>query len=570
MIAKVWARLVPPQSETLSGRSLLILAALALALFLPGQIGVPAIDRDEARFAQATKQMLETGDFIDIRLGEDPRYLQPVGIYWLQSITALVFGGTEAPIFAFRLPSLLAMIGAVLLTAWLGTQIVGPPVGFAAGLLLSMSLLVSVESHFAKTDSTLLLCILTAQVALYNVIRLARGGSVRFIGWPLVFWIAVGLAILVKGPIPLLVLSLTCAAYALWSRSVGFLLALSAHFGLPIVVAIVAPWLVAIYFATDGYFYQVAIGHSFGGKIAGAHDKHSGPFGYHLGLFALTFFPGVLAAGLGASLAFVMRADWRVRFLVCWIVPTYVMFESVGTKLPHYPLPTFPAIAILAAWGISRAPELLEQLPARIAHGVAAVLFLVGGLAVAAVPAVGQNEFYDQIFSSAWVAAALGVVLLLAGGWFILRPQFPRLLAVFVAVFLVYGTTFQFIIPSIDRMWVSDRAADDIAALGGCERIRVGTAGYREPSNLFQFGTDTYLATTGAKAAQFLAEAEGCTLMMVDKSEEDGFLSQAQLRGLDLRIVGQRSGKNYVDGADLELTYYVQAQSLIVPAGAPQ
>ncbi|MCE3256742.1 MAG: glycosyl transferase, family 39 [Nitrobacter vulgaris] len=67
------------------GRSVLFLAIVGLLFFLPGFFNIPPIDRDEARFAQATKQMVETGDFVDIRFQDEVRYKKPVGIYWLQA-----------------------------------------------------------------------------------------------------------------------------------------------------------------------------------------------------------------------------------------------------------------------------------------------------------------------------------------------------------------------------------------------------------------------------------------------------------------------------------------------------
>jgi len=71
---------------------LALLAVLCLALLLPGIDAVPPVDRDESRFAQAARQMLESGDFIDIRFRDEPRHNKPVGIYWLQSAAAAIFG----------------------------------------------------------------------------------------------------------------------------------------------------------------------------------------------------------------------------------------------------------------------------------------------------------------------------------------------------------------------------------------------------------------------------------------------------------------------------------------------
>ncbi|MEA2795705.1 MAG: hypothetical protein QOI87_3085, partial [Bradyrhizobium sp.] len=104
-------------------RAVAFLTICGLLLFLPGFFNIPPIDRDEARFAQATKQMVESGDFVDIRFQDDVRYKKPVGIYWLQSAaveTASKLGLPRAQlrIWLYRIPSLIGAIGAVLLTYW--------------------------------------------------------------------------------------------------------------------------------------------------------------------------------------------------------------------------------------------------------------------------------------------------------------------------------------------------------------------------------------------------------------------------------------------------------------------
>ena len=66
-------------------RAIAVLVVAALLAFLPGFFQIPPLDRDEARFAQATKQMLETGEYVDIRFQDEVRYKKPVGIYWLQA-----------------------------------------------------------------------------------------------------------------------------------------------------------------------------------------------------------------------------------------------------------------------------------------------------------------------------------------------------------------------------------------------------------------------------------------------------------------------------------------------------
>src|SRR3954447_25726156 len=104
-------------------RAVAFLILCGLLLFLPGFFNIPAIDRDEARFAQATKQMVESSDFVDIRFQDDVRYKKPVGIYWLQSAvletaSALGLPRAQLRIWIYRIPSLIGAVGAVLLTYW--------------------------------------------------------------------------------------------------------------------------------------------------------------------------------------------------------------------------------------------------------------------------------------------------------------------------------------------------------------------------------------------------------------------------------------------------------------------
>src|SRR5690348_13559425 len=101
-------------------KPLAVLLLICVLVWLPGFFTLPPLDRDESRFAQASKQMLETGDFIDISLGGVPRYEKPVGIYWLQAVSTAAFGsGTRNHIWTYRIPSLLGALAAVAATFFL-------------------------------------------------------------------------------------------------------------------------------------------------------------------------------------------------------------------------------------------------------------------------------------------------------------------------------------------------------------------------------------------------------------------------------------------------------------------
>src|SRR5712675_706126 len=152
-------------------RAIAFLTLCGLLLFLPGFFNIPPVDRDEARFAQATKQMIETADFVDIRFQDDVRYKKPVGIYWLQSAVVesaskLGLPRAQVRIWLYRVPSLIGAIGAVLLTYWTALAFLTRRSAFLAGLMIATCLLLNIEARLAKTDAFLLLCCTAAMAVM--------------------------------------------------------------------------------------------------------------------------------------------------------------------------------------------------------------------------------------------------------------------------------------------------------------------------------------------------------------------------------------------------------------------
>ena len=179
-------------------RALAALILVSLLAFLPGFFQIPPVDRDEARFAQATKQMLESDDYVDIRFQDETRYKKPVGIYWLQAAvvkTAETIGIAHArtDIWLYRIPSLLGAVGGVLLTYWTALAFVSRRAALFAGLMLASSILLGVEARLAKTDAMLLLTIVAAMGSLGRIYLAARDARpLPANSWllPAIFWTA--------------------------------------------------------------------------------------------------------------------------------------------------------------------------------------------------------------------------------------------------------------------------------------------------------------------------------------------------------------------------------------------
>src|SRR5215207_6974678 len=124
------------------GRAVIVLFVAVLLNILPGFFAIPPSDRDESRFAQATKQMLETGDYVDIRFQDEVRYKKPVGIYWMQAAavkigSALGIRDALTTIWLYRLPSLFGAASAVLLTYWTALAFVTHRAAVLAGLMMA-------------------------------------------------------------------------------------------------------------------------------------------------------------------------------------------------------------------------------------------------------------------------------------------------------------------------------------------------------------------------------------------------------------------------------------------------
>src|ERR1700693_5478755 len=212
-------------------RAIAFLTLCGLLLFLPGFFNITPIDRDEARFAQATKQMVESGDFVDIRFQDEVRYKKPVGIYWLQAAavetaSALGLPRAQVRVWLYRVPSLIGALGAVLLTYWTALAFVSRRSACLAALMLCSSVLLGVEARLAKTDAMLLLTVVAAMGALARVYlscERSEGAANPPWMWPAIFWTALAGGILLKGPLILMFVALAIVTLAILDRSAAWL-----------------------------------------------------------------------------------------------------------------------------------------------------------------------------------------------------------------------------------------------------------------------------------------------------------------------------------------------------------
>ncbi len=530
-----------------------LLALLGVALYLPGFTVVPPFDRDEARFAQASSQMLESGNYVDIRFQDEARYKKPIGIYWLQAAATALSGEPDKVIWTYRIPSMVGAVLSVLLTAWIGARLFGPATGVLAAVMLAGCVVLGVEARMAKTDAVLLATILAAQGALARI-YMDRDRPAQGRGAAVTFWIAAGISILIKGPLVLLVSGTTIAGLALWERRVAWLKRLRPLMGLGIVAAIAAPWLIAIAIQTKGAFFAESVGHDMLGKVAGGQEGKGLPPGYYLGTFWITFAPWSYLTLLALPWVWLNRRSEAVRFCVCWIVPTWIVFEAVPTKLLHYTLPVFPAIALLTAQalrdGFARTAEKPRRALLYAAAGLGAGTYAVLAVAIAVVPWLIDVRVE-------WAALAMLPPVLALYVWgvrLVARGDGLRgVAAALGSAAVLYAATYTLVLPGIDGLWISRSAAQVVSAVRPCPTTTVASAGYSEPSLVFLVGTRTRLVGGGEAARHLLAD-RACALALVDQREQAAF--RTALDGVEPKPLGEVHGLNYNNGRRIALTLY--------------
>ena len=521
----------------------LLVAVMALAAFLPAFTALPPVDRDEARFAQATKQMMASGDYVDIRFQDKPRYKKPVGSYWLQAAavaaTEAVTGTAgERAIWRYRLPSLAAAVLAAVLTARIAALFAGAAAGLAAGGLMAGVFLLGAEAHLATTDALLLAAILGAQAVLARLYRDARAGGFADTaplgtGAFVAFWGALAAAALLKGPIGPGVVALSVAALALGHWRARWLRALRPGRGLALWVVLVAPWFVAITIRAGTGFWDAALGRDLIAKVAGAQERHGAPPGTYLTLLWLTFQPGAVALLLSLPALWRARGRAGVVFCLAWAVPGWLLFEAAPTKLMHYVLPLYPALAV--AIGLVWA-ETVAAAPARWRR---IGFWSLGAVPVAAIVAAGAYAVSQgawPVASVVWALVLAGSGLALAGA--ALRHRLPH--AAIAGLWLLGAGLIAGVFPvaaRIPALWPAKAIVALIPSDPACKAITVYEQGYDEPSLVF-LAPGPVKATTPDVAALALT-TERCSAAVVPQSAAGvlaaaGAVTLGEVRGLDL------------------------------------
>ena len=341
-----------------------------LLFHIVGTWNLPLIDRDEPRFAEASREMIERGDYIVPYFNNQLRLDKPPLTYWAQTLSYCVFGEND---FAARFPSAIAAaLTALVIFIW-GTRLRGKELGWRAAIIFTLSLQTFIHAKAAVADMWLVLFVTLAHLSGSETLQHSRrnqGAAVSSPPWAiwrspfLVFYLSLALGFLAKGPIawtPLLTVGVLIISTRDWQlvRSFKFLR------GLLLTLAVIALWGIPALIETHGEFFRIGIGrHVIGRSLATMEGHGADTFGMYLLLLPfyfvtifISFFPWSI------KLPWLVQRLWRERragiadpsankidaYLVTGTAVIFIIFTLIKTKLPHYTLPAFPLLALLLA-----------------------------------------------------------------------------------------------------------------------------------------------------------------------------------------------------------------------------
>jgi 4-amino-4-deoxy-L-arabinose transferase-like glycosyltransferase len=396
--------------------------ALAILLLGPGIGDAPFDDPGEGQHAEIAREMVASGDWLAPRLNGVPYLDKPPLLYWLE---ATAFSAAGAREWTARLAPVLGTVMATAGTAVLGTRMLGPAGGFfAAGALLSSALFVSF-GRYVRPETLFVASIQWGFTGLLLGVAESRPRTAR--AWSLLGCAALGAASLAKDPLGLIApLAAVGASVGLCGVARPMRRWLPAT-GIALLVLVGAGWYAIALRRHDFAWYALIDNHLLNALRLRRFPDEDVPLSAleFLGISALGAFPWIASAALtvvalAGRRAWTDRAELAWTALALWAVAVPAAFAVVPFRLPHYALPAYPAIALLAA----RAWQ--ERPPRRMIAGhLLAFVALAAACALAA--ASDGRTLMQAVFSTADVYTrkeeALGQTAP-SLSWSALRPLF--------------------------------------------------------------------------------------------------------------------------------------------------
>jgi 4-amino-4-deoxy-L-arabinose transferase-like glycosyltransferase len=329
----------------------------------------------------------------------------------------------------------------------------------------------------------------------------------------------------------------------------------------PLLLIVTLPWFIAIGIASHGEFFKSSLGGDFAAKIQSGQEAHGAPPGFYLATFWLTFWPATLFITFdGLKRLWRMRGSRRALFVLAWILPWWVIIEAIPTKLPHYALPLYPALALAAVMAL-RTMGGYQVPPARLAAIVWCVVAAALALFLLVLSWIAEARQF--VLLTAVLAAFAGASAFTgAASWRGLHHA--ALCGILASAALIYTAAFSIALPGLQPIWISETAAAAARSLRSCYSGPAGFTGFSAPSLVFLNGTKTLL-TSPPGLSDALASNRAGLAFVNWKQREEFERAYEQKTGAPPRSLGCADGVDINGKGPTRLQIYVNSS---VPAGA--
>lgn len=521
--------------------TLICLFSYSISLFY-----LPVTDRDEGRFVQATKQMVETGDYLTIKFQDDFRNKKPAGIYWLQAAAVKAMDQPLNTVWPYRLPSLISALIAVLLTYYFAQYLFDSSIARTASLFMASSTILIVEATTAKTDSALLVSTLLAM----GLLAMGYKDTQKELPRSLLLGASLAVGTLIKGPLLLFFFGTTVIALLLLDKNRQWIKNFHWFLICLIPIAVVLPWFFMIQKATGGHFAQASLGDDFSKKILSVQEGHGAPPGF----FTLSLFIGLWSAALWLFPA--IKKTWEQRktsqsllFCLSATLPALVILECIPTKLIHYPLPLYPWFAMIAASGFHH-----QSLPQTKLEKASGYIFLLMSLILAAAFMGITSQMTVNIWT--WSISGLLGTILFSAAYLSFKKRFPYTIG---AAVIVFPLGLSLWLPQLSAIWVTEQIYETIGE-DLFKNPPILLMGYGEPSAVFRLGTKIVMSRKPEALAAFLQNAHGH--LFIDQKLITGDVEKLLTLSPHLRPAPEITGINYNKMKLVHLKHYTMTPKL--------
>jgi len=508
-------------------------------------------DRDEPRYARVTVEMVKSGNYLVPTFNGEVWFDKPILLYWLMSVPVRLLGPSE---IACRLPAVLGTAVTLLLTFFIGKKFFDAKSGLWAEAILATTLLMLFVGSSALVDGIAMPLIVGA-MAIFIV---RQGNKIRAFDAAAI-GVLMGLGMLAKGPLGLLPVFVMIVALWFGRENIGGFIRnlLLVSFAVIIAVGIFLLWAIPANRAADGELFRVFFGRHIVGRAFSPMEGHGGNF-----LLYLPYYPAMMIAGFfpwviflpGAFSAIISKRIGNAGardILLSWIIVTVVLMTLVATKLPHYILFAWPAMAVMTgATIVASGQNVLSEHDRKWLRGGVWFLGPVGAGLGTGLIACGYLLKTEGLKLPGLICGAV-ILAITAICWILqIRERFTDSAKVILAgtVILLMPALFG-LLPAVESIKISPHIAKAIREKTD-KYVPVAMYKYAEPTLNFYVGRNiTHLRKTD-DVVEWL-KGTGNRTLIIPRKDFEGIRQNAG--DIAFEEIASKKGINYSKGREVEV-----------------